>query len=33
VTSADLRKAMEEAADRALGPLFARWLHGLAPEL
>jgi len=32
VESADLRAAMERAAGRDLGPFFARWLSGLAPE-
>jgi len=32
VESLDLRAAMERAAGRDLGPLFERWLGGLAPE-
>jgi aminopeptidase N len=32
VESLDLRAAMERAAGRDLGPLFERWLRGLAPE-
>jgi hypothetical protein len=32
VDGGDLRRAMERASGRALGPLFDRWLTGLAPE-
>jgi aminopeptidase N len=32
VESGDLQAAMERAAGRGLGPLFERWLFGLAPE-